>query len=127
MTMLERNTACKDATLVSLPVAAGTKVVMGCIASSNANGCVVNGGGGKEYLGRLESTVDNSLGADGDLHVIVRRREAFLWDNDTAAPVTQASLGQLCYVLNEHTMCATETGYGAAVVVEVTSEGVWVE
>jgi len=131
-TTTDRQTIRRERGLVTLPIAAGTEVINGTIACVNANGYAVEGATATNlvYMGRFESTVDNTDGADGDLAVNVRTpaADAFLWDNDTANPVTQAMLGTKCYILDNQTVTANATGNSlAGVVVEVTSEGVWVE
>jgi hypothetical protein len=62
--------------------------------------------------------------------VITRRKQAFLWANDGADPVTQASIGKPCYVVDDQTVAATHNSNArslAGTVLAVDASGVWVE
>lgn len=132
MLAADRNTPSKDGELISVPVAAGKKCYAGGLAVANATGYAAPGATALNltYLGRFEEFADNTAGADGDADVIVRRGKAFKFANDGADPVTQASLGKVCYITDDETVCATNgagTKSAAGIVVGLDDNGVWVE
>lgn len=131
-TTTDRNTCLKDPFLVAVPLAAGVAVLAGTMAAINADGFgeMATTAADLSYFGRFEEAVDNTTGADGDKTAQVRRKKVFLWDNEAADLVTQASLGQLCYMVDNQTVAATDGGGTrsvAGVVLAIESEGVWVE
>ena len=80
-------------------------------------------------VGRFEEQVDNSGGAAGDLLANVLTGE-FKWDNSSAGDlITQAFVAKPCYVVDDHTVAATD-GTGtrslAGIVTRVETDGVWV-
>lgn len=128
----DRNTPFKDGQEIPVPVAAGAKIYGGSIVVANATGYAAPGNTATTltYLGRAEEQVDNTDGADGDKTIRVGRLKAFKFDNSDADPVTQASLGKPCYIVDDHTVAATNgtnTRSAAGVVVGVDSDGVWVQ
>jgi hypothetical protein len=128
----DRETKMKDGELVSVPVAASTKVFGGGMVCANATGYATPGATATTltYLGRAEEQVDNSSGAAGALSVLVRRKKAFKWANLAADLVTQAELGKTCYVVDDQTVAktnGTSTRSAAGVVIGIDSDGVWVE
>ncbi|HXG29325.1 MAG TPA: hypothetical protein VNJ47_10825 [Nevskiales bacterium] len=128
----ERNTAMQDAEVISVPMSA-SKILAGGIVCANATGYATKGATATTltYLGRAEETVDNSAGNPGDKSIRVRRGRAFKWKNSGSDPVTQASLGKVCYIVDDETVSATNAGgntqSAAGIVVGVESDGVWVE
>ena len=130
--LTDRNTPYKDPFLVAVPLAAGVAVLAGTMAAINATGFgqMSQTAADLTYFGRFEEAVDNTTGADGDKTAQVRRKKVFLWDNEAADLVTQASLGQLCYMVDNQTVAATDGGGTrsvAGVVIAIDSDGVWVE
>lgn len=126
----DRNTPMMDGELVDLPLAA-VKVFAGGIAVLNASGFVTKGAVATTliYLGRFESTVDNSAGNAGDKTVSVRKRKAFKWKNSGADAVVQADVGKLCYIVDDETVAktnGTNTRSAAGTVIKLDSDGVWV-
>ena len=63
--------------------------------------------------------------ADGSAFFLVRQG-TFLMDNKVGDEVTTALLGADCYVTDDHTVQATSGGAVAGKVIDVTSEGVYV-
>lgn len=127
----DRNTQMKDGELIAVPLAA-VKVYAGSLVAVNAAGYATPGAAAATltYLGRAEETVDNSAGSAGDLTVLVRRGKAFKFGNSGADPVTQASLGKVCYIVDDQTVALTSaaaTRSAAGIVVGVESDGVWVQ
>jgi len=128
----DRNTPQKDGELIAVPVAASVKCYAGGIAVANASGYAAPGSTAATltYLGRFNETVDNTGGQNGDQHVLVRRGKAFKWKNSGTDPVTQASLGKACYIVDDETVAATNgtnTRSAAGIVVGVEADGVWVQ
>lgn len=128
----DRNTPKKDGKLIAVPLAAGVKAIAGGIAVANATGFGKPGATAATlaYLGRFEETVDNTSGADGAVSALVSRGHAFKWANSSADPVTQASLGQVAYIVDDQTVAATSgtnTRSAAGVVIGIESDGVWIE
>lgn len=128
----DRNTPHKDGELVSVPMAANTKVYAGGLAVANATGYAAPGSVATTltYLGVFEESKDNTGGAAGAKSVTIRRRKVFKFKNSGADPVTQASLGKSCYIVDDETVAATNgtnTRSAAGIVVGIDSDGVWVQ
>lgn len=128
----DRNTSMKDAELISVPMAATTKIFAGSIVCVNAAGYATKGAAttGLVYLGRAEEMIDNTTGSAGFKSITVRRGKAFKYANEATDPVTQASLGKSCYIFDDQTVCATAGGLSARPdcgrVIAVDVDGVWV-
>lgn len=128
----DRNTHWKDPELIVVLVAANAVIHAGALVVANATGYAAPGSVATTltYLGRAEEAVNNAGGADGAKAVAIRRKKAFLWKNHGADPVTQASLGRVCYIVDDETVAATHatnTRSAAGIVVGVDASGVWVE
>lgn len=128
----DRNTPYNDGEMIAVPVATGKVCFAGGLACANASGFATPGAVATTltYLGRFDETVDNTLGADGAVDVLVRRKAAFKWKNSGSDAVTQASLGKVCYIVDDETVAATSatgTRSAAGVVIELDTDGVWVE
>lgn len=126
----DRNTAYMDPGLIAVAVAAGSEIFAGALVVINASGYAAPGSAatGLTYFGRADEHVDNSAGLDGAVTVNVRRGKAFQWKNDGS--ITQASLGKTCYIVDDETVAATDgTGTRSAggTIVQIDSDGVWVE
>lgn len=127
----DRNTPMKDGEIVSVPVAVA-KIWAGSLVAINAAGYATPGAVAAtlKYFGRAEEQVDNSDGAAGDQSVLVRRLKAFKWLNHGADPVVQADLGANCYIVDDQTVAKTSGGDTRSVagkVIQVDSDGIWVE
>ena len=130
-TTSDRNTPHRGVELIAVPVAAGAVIPAGVLVVASATGFATNGSTatGLTYLGRSEEAVDNADGGDGDVILQVRRGVQFKWGNLAADPVTQASLGKVCYIADNQTVAATSgsnTRSQAGTVMGVESDGVWV-
>lgn len=128
----DRNTPYKDGELISVPMAANAKAFAGGLAVANATGYAAPGSVATTltYLGRFDEFVDNTGGADGAKSVQVRVGKAFKWKNSGADAVGQASLGKVCYIVDDETVAATNgtnTRSAAGKVVGIDSDGVWVQ
>lgn len=127
----DRNTAMREGTVLSVPVAAGATIYAGAIVVANATGFAAPGTTalGLRALGRAESQVDNAAGVDGALDVTVRRG-VFHFANSVADPVTQADIGNTCYIEDDQTIAkttGTNTRSAAGKLIEVDATGVWLE
>lgn len=127
----DRNTHSKDGELFSLPMAASAKVYAGGIVMLNATGYATKGATatGQICAGRAESQVDNSAGADGDLSVTVRSGVFKFVNSASADEITNAEVGDNCYIVDDQTVAKTDgtgTRSVAGKVVGVDSDGVWV-
>lgn len=125
----DRNTARREDDLYGLPVAANAAIHAGAQIVIDA-GYAKPGVAASNLIaaGRAEEAVDNTGGANGDKIVRVRRG-CFRWDNSVGDPITQADIGQLCYVEDDETVARTD-GSGtlspAGTVREIDAGGVWV-
>lgn len=127
----DRDTPFKDGVLIPVPVAAGVKIYAGAMVAANSTGYATPGALSTSltYLGRAEGMVDNTAGAAGALTVLVRRDKAFRWANHGADPVTQAEMGQPCFIVDDQTVAKTSgnsTRSPAGIVLGVDADGVWV-
>lgn len=128
----DRNTPFKDGETIPVPVAASAVIHAGALVVANASGFAAPGSTAATltYLGRAESAVDNTGGADAAKTVVVRRKKAFKWANLAADPVVQADLGKTCYIADDQTVAKTSDTNARSVagkVVQVESDGIWVE
>ena len=127
----DRNTPYKPGSALVLPAAGGVEIFAGALVVADANGYVAPGttATGLTYLGRADEHVDNTGGANGDATVNVLRGVALKFKNSDADPVTQASLGKPCYIVDDETVAGTDgaaTRSEAGKVVGIDSDGVWV-
>ena len=127
----DRQTPRRDLGLIRVGVKANVIVLAGHIAVVDATGYAEQGKTATDltYLGVFDETIDNTGGADGDVSVLVRTHAAFLLDNSSADAVDQTLIGKKCYIHDASTVCktsATNTKSECGVVLEVTTEGVWV-
>lgn len=128
----DRNTPYKDGDLMSFKVAANVKCFAGGLAVLEGGYCRPGRtGAGLIYLGRFDEQVDNSGGAAGAKTVLVRRGKAFLFDNSSASAITQADIGQDCYIEDDQTVAKSAgTGAGAKSkagrIMGLDAGGVWV-
>ena len=130
--MSERNTARKDGKLISLLVAASTKIEAGKMVAVNATGYAVEASdtAGIIVVGVAEETIDNSAGSDGDLSVLVQRGQAFKMKNSGTTAITQAAVGSNVVVEDDETVttaAGATNDITAGKCLGVESDGVWVE
>lgn len=128
----DRNTPHREADLVSDPVAADEEIFAGGLVALNGSGYLVAGNEatGLTYRGRADEYVDNTGGADGDTHCLVRRKVAFKFNNSGTDPVDQSHVGQSGYIVDDETVAATDgagTRSPAGTILAVEGNGVWVE
>lgn len=123
-----RNTPMRYGDILAFPVAADTTIHQGSLV-------VLDGGyaapgrtaTGLIAIGRAETTVTAVLAGDAMAEV---RTGTFFFDTDLADPVTQATVGSDCYVVDDQTVAATDGGgtrSRAGIVTAVEATGVWVQ
>lgn len=124
---MDRSTPYRNGSLFPVSIAASTMIYAGHLICANAAGFSVPAAStaGLTMLGVSDENVDNRDGAAGDKQVIVRRGVAFLFNNASASPVTQAHVGKPCFVSDSTTVCATGD-VTAGTVLMIGSDGVWV-
>ena len=129
----DRNTPEIAGAIIQIPVAAGVRIFAGALVCVDADGHAVPGGAttALRAIGRAEEQVDNRLGAAGAATVTIRRG-IFKYANDAALPVPPGRLGALCYVQDDQTVRAYDTGeeatnVPAGRVVWIAADGVWVD
>lgn len=125
----DRNTAYRDSKIVKHPVGANTKIYAGSIVVLNASHFAVPAttATGLRAIGRAESQVNNTGGADGDKSIQVRRG-AFQYANDGS--ITRAHIKNTVYLVDDQTVSATNGGGTRSVAgecVDVDGDGVWVQ
>lgn len=105
----------------SVPVKAATKIFAGTLVCVNtANGFAVPGAdaANNKVVGIADEQVDNTAGADGALRIKVATGMARL---KIAAGITQATVGQICYVTDDTSVqaAAPANNTKAGVVLEI--------
>lgn len=127
----DRNTPKKAAELLGFAMAANAKIYAGALVVANAAGFAAPGSVATTLtaLGRAESFVDNTGGADGAKTVQVSRQNAFKFANHGADLVVQADTGKTCYIVDDQTVAKTSGGATRSIagkVLGVEADGVWV-
>lgn len=94
----------RDGVAVGLPVEEATKIYGGALCCVNAAGYVVPGAdtAGLIFAGVSEEQKDNTLGADGDLTVELRRRGLF--KVALGHTITQANVGDNVFLVDDQTV-----------------------
>jgi hypothetical protein len=102
----DRNTEYSLGDLLSVPVAANTRVFSGSLVCVNSSGYAVPAAdsAGLKFMGVATAQADNRNGANGDLSVIVRRRGRYRLDY--AGTLVQSGLGASVYAVDDHTVDA---------------------
>ena len=118
MTILssDRNTEYSLGDLLSVPVAASTRIFAGSLVCVNAGGFGVPAAdtAGLLFAGVATAQADNRTGGNGDLSVVVRRRGRFRFTS--ASALSQAALGaRVCAVDDQTVASADHTSHDVAV------------
>ncbi|EAZ6483244.1 hypothetical protein CEH87_05550 [Salmonella enterica] len=115
---MDRNTARNDGKQFAVPMAAGAVIGGGLLVVIDEQGLAHEGQikTGWHVIGLSDEAADNSAGRDGEVSVMVRRCEAFYFDNDTTSPVTQVTVGQICWLKNACTVTASVPAEGSVAV-----------
>lgn len=130
--MAERDTGYRKGDYLERGVAGTTIIEAGKMGAINTDGYVVEASDSTTVsfvVGRIEATVDNSAGSDGDVNGKIRRKEVFQWDNDGTGDGMISMPGVVAYVKDDMTVSA-ETGTAgikAGHVLDVDADGVWVD
>jgi hypothetical protein len=123
-----RNTQRRKLAFLVVPVKAATTIYQGTLVARDANGWAVPAADAANLvvLGIAKADVVNA-GANGALSIEVERTAA-LFENSAAAAITQALVGRTCFVEDDNTVRGTggTNSIKAGEVIEVSSEGVWV-
>ncbi len=100
----DRNTEYSLGDLLSIPVAAETRIFAGSLVCSNADGYAVPAAdtAGLIFEGVATAQADNRNGADGDLNVVVRRRGRYRLD--CASALDQSALSAQVYAEDDQTV-----------------------
>lgn len=128
----DRNTPYREGKTEGHPVKAATTIYGGGLTCLDASGWAVPGSVATTLtaIGRAEALADNAAGANGDIHVTVRRG-VFLFKNSAAGDaITRAEIGDVCYIVDDETVAKTNgssTRSAAGTIRDVDAQGVWVE
>lgn len=118
----DRMTEIKEVGLKSYLVKGATKIFEGSIVGVNSSGYALPAAdaAGIKVVGVANETVDNTAGADGALNIVVR---TFVLAKFDATSITQAMVGQVMYVVDDHTFDDTvgTNGITAGVLAEYIS------
>lgn len=121
----DRNTIETRGELLIVPVKANAKLFAGGMAAADASGFAIPGAKAASLttLGRIETSVDNTGGADGAVTVTVKRG-TFKFENDATNPVTAAHIKKDCYFIDDQTVTSLSTGSSkAGVVLGIAQDG----
>ncbi|EHD21548.1 MULTISPECIES: hypothetical protein [Brenneria] len=129
--MSDRNTPHRAGQLFAVPIAQATEIFGGHLIAANAGGFAVpaTATAAQVTLGVSDGWVDNSTGENGDADAIVRRGRAWLFANYGGDAVTQAQVGQDCFVVDSQTVAKTSNENArpiAGKVQAISADGVWV-
>jgi len=112
------------------PVAASTTLYAGGIAALDGSNNLVMATdvAARRAVGVVFAEVDNSTGSAGDLNGLVEVGIFKLANSGTNA-ITDAHIGQFCFVEDNSIVASTGGSYGvvAGIVKKVDTDGVWVE
>ena len=125
----EINTIKRPGNVVAYPIAAATKIYAGTLVALNSSGNALPAADtvGLTVVGVANATVDNSAGIAGALSIDVERG-VFKFTNSSTAAVDPDDKNKLCYVEDDNTVSETTTNsIPAGLVLQVDSDGVWVQ
>ncbi len=123
------DTAHRPAELLTLPVAAATKIFAGTLVARNADGRAVPASdtAGLRVVGRAEMYVDNSAGAAGDLSVVIRLG-TYRFANSVANAVDADDVGKMAVVEDDQTVAETSANkVCAGRILAVEAAGIWID
>jgi hypothetical protein len=127
----DRNTPAREGGTFDLPALAAAKVYAGGLAVLDADGWCKPAVTALALtaIGRFEAGADNTDGANGALNFRVRSGR-FRWANSEGGDeITQAEIGDACYIVDDQTVAKTDGGgtrSRAGVITDVDAQGVWV-
>ncbi|TAN59652.1 hypothetical protein EPN18_10140 [bacterium] len=124
----DRDTSMREGVFHSFGAGANSKIFAGSIGAVNAAGYAVPASdtAGLRVVGRVDSRVDNTGGADGALTVVMREG-VFKF---AGSGLTSADVGKQCYVVDDQTISVSSTVNnvfaGTIIAVDGATEA-WVE
>ncbi len=112
--------------LISVPVAASTRIYQGSLVGIDANGRAVAGVSvaSSRILGQAIEESNNSAGAAGDKSVRVRMGVFYFANSSSTDAITAAHVGMPCYAVDDDQVALTSNSGArrrAGIVVEVSS------
>jgi|LULX01.1.fsa_nt_gb hypothetical protein len=128
----DRNTPHREGVFTSEPLTAGAQVYAGgLVVSDSATGFSKAGATGTGLVARgvAQETVVGSA-VDGDVRVTVRRGWHSFDNSAGADEITRMHLGQTAYIVDDETVALTDgtaTRSAAGEIVDVDSDGVWID
>jgi hypothetical protein len=130
-----RNTPQKAGDVLGFPVKAGVRCFLGGLAVlSGGYAAPATTATGLIAIGRFEADADNTGGANGAILAIVRRGIFKFANSASDDAITQADVGQDCWLVDDQTVAKTAaivstnpTRSRAGKVIDVESDGVWVQ
>lgn len=123
----DRRTEKRDGIDFAYPVAASKKIWSGALVVLDTSGNAEPGttATGKKAVGRADELADNSSGAAAAINALVRAG-VFRWANGDT--ITKAHIGDTAYVVDDQTVSKASAGKSSAgIIIDVDSEGVWVD
>lgn len=128
----DRDTPRRDGEQVSMGVATTKKIFAGSLVMRSATGYATPGAiaTGCIGVGRAAETVDNTLGADGALAVLIDKGVYRFKNSAAGEAIAISELGNLCYIVDDETVSKTDNGGTRSIagrIHDVDSSGVWVE
>ncbi len=128
----DRNTPARAANIREVPVKAAAKIYAGAMVAVDANGWAVPASTATtlKVIGRAESQVDNSGGANGDLKVRVGGGVYRYGNSASGDLIALKDVGSSCYAVDDQTVALTNgssTRSVAGVIFDVDAQGVWVK
>jgi len=120
----------RSGVILVAPVAAATALFAGGLGARDAlgNSVPASDTAGLVVLGRIQTDVDNSAGAAGDLSANFEAG-VFRYANSAGTPLTNADVGHAGFVEDDETVSGNpgNNGIVAGLVVEVDADGVWID
>lgn len=129
----DRTTKTRSGERFTAPVKGAVKIYAGSIVSLGADGYARPGRAAITdiVIGIAEKQADNSSGADGDINVEILRKIVGCFGNSSSTDaLALTERGRPCFVVDDQTVAKTSNSGVRPVagnVIDVTSEGVWVE
>lgn len=132
MLAANRNTDEIKGTFLELGVAAGENIYQGALVARDANGLLVKGQTATtlQGIGRAQTPVNNTDGADGDITLSVMRSVFSFGNSAGGDEITNADIGNDCFIVDDETVAKTDgtsTRSVAGKVYNVNAGGVWVD
>lgn len=128
----DRNTPARSGSVREPPVKAATKIYAGAMVAVDASGWAVPASTSAtlKVIGRAESAVDNSGGANGDQRVRVGSGIYRYGNSASGDLIALKDVGSPCYAVDDQTVAltsASSTRSVAGSIYDVDDQGVWVK